>query len=75
MAEWPSVGATRLGSRAEIGPKITRNSACGRWRIFRAVSARHFADTSAESSAQMRDDFEATSSAIWCRANEPCRDR
>jgi len=28
MAEWPSVGATRLGSRAEIGPKITRNSAC-----------------------------------------------
>src|ERR1017187_6209480 len=32
------------------------------------VSARHFADTSAESSAQMRDDFEATSSAIWCRA-------
>jgi len=32
------------------------------------VSARHFSDTSPESSARMRDDFEATSSAIWCWA-------
>ena len=32
------------------------------------VSARHFADTSAQLSAQMRDDFEVTSLAIWCRA-------
>ena len=31
-------------------------------------SGRHFADTMPESSAQMRDDIEATSSAIWCWA-------
>ncbi len=36
--------------------------------VFGRDSRRHLADTSAESSARMRDDFEATSSAIWCRA-------
>jgi hypothetical protein len=35
---------------------------------FRPASWRHFADTGAESSPQMRDDFKVPRSPIWCRA-------
>jgi len=33
MAVCPSVGATRLASRAEIGPKIKRISGSGWWLL------------------------------------------
>src|ERR1039458_2982302 len=39
MAVWPSVGATRLGCRAEIDPKITRTSGSGWWRLKWAILA------------------------------------
>ena len=39
MAVRPSVGTTRLGSRAQIGPKITRTSGSGWWRLKCAILA------------------------------------
>jgi hypothetical protein len=53
---------------AELAAEIIRRFLLRLWQSNLPDYRRHFADTSAESSAQMRDDFEVTSSAIWCIA-------
>jgi hypothetical protein len=51
--------------RLEAAARVVAGGGRGSRILNRALSGRHFADTSVESSARTHNDFEITSSAIW----------